>query len=181
VLALPVSWPGWSGVDLVGPVPPGDPDLVAWLPEGAVRCDADAWEAARIAAGVPVGGREVTSSTIAAEVGLVDRTVSFTKGCFTGQELVARLDSRGSNVARRLCGVVVTGNSGPPVGASVWTADGSHEVGALTSVARWGTDGGTVALATLHRRVAPPEAVVVRWEDGAAPAEALPLPLAPGA
>ena len=40
---------------------------------------------------MPVGGREVTSTTIAAEVGLVERTVSFTKGCFTGQELVCLL------------------------------------------------------------------------------------------
>ena len=78
------------------------------------------WEAARIEAGVPVGGREVTESTIAAEVGLVDRTVSFTKGCFTGQELVARLDARGSKVARRLWGLVVAAvgpadRSGPTV------------------------------------------------------------------
>ena len=49
---------------------------------------------------------ELTDKTIAAEAGLVERTVSFTKGCYTGQELVARLDSRGSNVARRLVGVV---------------------------------------------------------------------------
>ena len=69
VLALSVAWPGWSGVDLLGPAPAGDPELDGWLPEGAVRCDPEAWEAARIEAGVPVGGREVTGSTIAAEVG----------------------------------------------------------------------------------------------------------------
>ena len=51
-------------------------------------------------------GTELTGKTIAAEAGLVERTVSFTKGCYTGQELVARIDSRGSNVARRLVGVV---------------------------------------------------------------------------
>ncbi len=95
----------------------------------------------------------MTESTIAAEVGLVDRTVSFTKGCFTGQELVARLDARGSNVARRLRGLVVAGSARPPVGAAVWTLDGEHEVGSLTSVAWSGHLGATVALATLHRRV----------------------------
>ena len=158
-LAIPVEWPGWSGVDLLGPVPVDDPDLEAWLPAGAARCGAGAWEAARIEAGVPVAGREVTGSSIAAEVGLVERTVSFTKGCFTGQELVARLDARGSNVARRLCGVVVVGRDRPPAGSAVWTADGAHEVGTLTSVA-WspGLDA-TVALATLHRRVTPARAV----------------------
>ena len=184
VLVLSVDgWPGWTGVDLLGPADalPDVDDL------DVVTCTEDAWRAARIEAGVPVGGREVTEATIAAEVGLVDRTVSFTKGCFTGQELVARLDSRGSNVARRLCGVVVPGEASPPVGATVWTADGSHEVGSLTSVAWSPGHGATVALAVLHRRVTPPESVEVRWDGGVVgaggqrvPAEARPLPLGPG-
>ena len=180
-LVLRVDWPGWSGVDLMGPTTGSDPDLAAWIPQGAVPCGVQAWESARIEAGVPMGGREVTEATIAAEVGLVDRTVSFTKGCFTGQELVARLDARGSNVVRRLCAVVVAGDAVPPIGAAVWTADGGHEVGALSSVARSPRSGGSVALAALHRRVDPPEAVEVRWHgpdgDLAAIGEARPLPL----
>jgi folate-binding protein YgfZ len=88
---------------------------------------------------VPVNGREIVEGTIAAEVGLVERTVSFTKGCFTGQELVARLDARGSKVARHCAGVVIEGSRRTPgptlVGASVLTADDSHEVGRLSSVA----------------------------------------------
>jgi len=180
LLALPVGWPGWSGVDLLGPPPVDDPDLTSWLPPGVVPCDEEAWEAVRIEAGVPEGGREVTDSTIAAEVGLVDRTVSFTKGCFTGQELVARLDSRGSKVARRLCGVVVAGDGRPPVGAAVWTADGGHEVGTLSSVAWSPARQAVVALATLHRRVDPPETVGITWVDGTehrAVGDARPLPL----
>lgn len=176
-LTVAVEWPGWTGIDLLGPTPEADPDLLAWTPDGAVRAEDEAWEAARIEAGVPVGGREVTDSTIAAEVGLVERTVSFTKGCFTGQELVARLDARGSKVARHLWGLVVGDGARPPVGASVWTLDGEHEVGTLTSVAWSVGRGGTVALGTLHRRVGPPEVVAVRWEDGAATAEVRPLPL----
>jgi folate-binding protein YgfZ len=176
VLALPVSWPGWSGVDLLGPPPPGDPELESWLPPGAVRCPAEPWEAARIEAGVPVGGREVTSATIAAEVGLVERTVSFTKGCFTGQELVARLDARGSNVARHLSGLVVDGGSRPPVGATVWTSDGAHEVGSISSVAYSTRRGATVALATLHRRVGPGDGVHVRWDGGDASGDVRSLP-----
>ncbi len=133
---------------------------------------------------MPVGGREMTEGTIAAEVGLVDRTVSFTKGCFTGQELVARLDARGSKVARRLCGVVAgtldPGVTVPRSGPRCWTADGPTRsvalLGGLVSRARrpwwpWppSTDGWT-----------PPEPVVVRWQTGRdrlAAAEARPLPL----
>ncbi len=177
LLAPAVAWPGWSGVDLLGPAPAGDPELGSWLPEGAEWCDAETWEAARIGAGVPMGGREVKESTIAAEVGLVERTVSFTKGCFTGQELVARLDARGSNVARHLWGLVVADGARPPVGAAVWTTDGEHEVGALSSMAWSQERGAAVALATLQRRVVPPESVLVRWDGAEVLAEAWPLPL----
>jgi folate-binding protein YgfZ len=184
ILVDVVDVPGWSGFDVLGPARGGDPALATWMPDRAVLCDDAAWEATRIEAGVPMGGREITESTIAAEVGLVERTVSFTKGCFTGQELVARLDSRGSNVARRLCGVVVAGDGRPPVGATVWTTDGAHEVGTLTSAAWSPGHGATVALATLHRRVAPPENVEIRWDDAgsahAVGAEARSLPLGAG-
>jgi folate-binding protein YgfZ len=184
-----VTWPGFAGIDLLGPAPGGGAG--SWVGPPAVPCAAEAWEAARIEAGVPVSGREIVEGTIAAEVGLVERTVSFTKGCFTGQELVARLDARGSRVARSLCAVVVGGGTvltatstsvAPPVGAEVWTSDGEHLAGALSSVA-WSPDLlAAVGLATLHRRVVPPEAVSVRWTggDGVAHelgAEARPLPL----
>jgi folate-binding Fe-S cluster repair protein YgfZ len=97
----------------------------------------------------------------------VERTVSFTKGCFTGQELVARLDARGSKVARSLRAVTMAAGpegDAPPVGADVLTADGSHPVGHLSSVAWSPGRGSVVALATLHRRVSPPEPVLVRWQ-----------------
>jgi tRNA-modifying protein YgfZ len=189
-LVVAVDWPGLAGVDLLGPVPSGG--LSDWVAADAVPCGDDAWEAARIEAGVPVNGREIEERSIAAELGLVDRTVSFTKGCFTGQELVARLDARGSNVARRLCGVVIDGDPGSvgpgsaamPVGAAVLTSDRSNEVGHLSSVAWSPRSEGTVALATLHRRVTPPEAVVLRWDADDATqeieAESRPLPLVGG-
>jgi tRNA-modifying protein YgfZ len=182
LLVLPVEWPGLAGVDLLGPGPDGG--LSEWVGDQAVRCGDPAWEAARIEAGIPVNGREVTEGSIAAEVGLVDRTVSFIKGCFTGQELVARIDSRGSNVARRLRGVVIEdlpATKSVPVGAGIWTADQEHQVGHLSSVAWSPGSQSSVALATLHRRVTPPESVLVRWEDAGGPrtvhAMALPLPL----
>ena len=54
-------------------------------------------------------GAELDERTIAAEADLLERSVSFTKGCYTGQELVARLDARGNRVARHLRGLVVAG------------------------------------------------------------------------
>ncbi len=92
------EWNGWGGIDLLGP------ELA--VPEGLSVCDREAVEACRIISGIPAMGSELTDKTIAAEAGLVDRSVSFTKGCYTGQELVARLDARGNNVPRRLVGVI---------------------------------------------------------------------------
>ena len=78
-------------------------------------------------------GSELSERTIPQEAGIVSRTVSFTKGCYTGQELVARIDSRGNRVPVRLCGVVL--DKGSPSGSPgdlLMTAE--REVGTLTSV-----------------------------------------------
>ncbi len=106
VLRLPYEWNGWSGIDLLGPKDVILDPAAGAMPEGIISCDRDAVEACRIVSGIPAMGSELTDKTIAAEAGLVDRSVSFTKGCYTGQELVARLDARGNNVPRRLVGVI---------------------------------------------------------------------------
>ena len=177
---LPVDWNGVCGVDLLGP------GADALVPADALWCDAAAWEALRVEAGIPKMGAELDSRTIAAEAHLVERTVSFTKGCYTGQELVARLDARGSRVARRLCGVVAEdaepGEAMQLAGAALWTPGGDKVVGRCTS-ASWCPGLGRVgALAYLHRSVDVPGAVVwARGEDAARtrrrPAQARPLPL----
>lgn len=151
-LILRADWPGLPGVDLLGESPA--------VPAGIPLCSHDAYEAVRIEAGVPVMGAELTERTIPAEAGIVEEAVSFTKGCFTGQELVARIDSRGGNVPRRLRGVVVLTNVIPPVGAVV-EVDG-REAATLTSVAESLDRRAPVALAYVRRDVEPPaDAVVV--------------------
>lgn len=166
-LAVVVDWPGLAGVDLLGP------DVA--VPDGITECGLDAYEALRIEGGVPAMGRELTAATIPEESGVVDRSVSFTKGCYTGQELVARIDSRGRNVARRLRGVVIGANVIPPVGASV-VVDGD-EVGTLTSVGQSLELRAPVALAYVRRGTEPPAAVVVRWDGGEVAAQLAALPL----
>ncbi len=181
-LVLPVGWEGLSGVDLLGPTPVGG--WSTWVDDQALPCDDAGWDAARIEAGIPLNGQEVVEGSIAAELGLVDRTVSFTKGCFTGQELVARLDARGSNVPWRLSGVAFDGGPDDPrpqSGAPVLDPEGDRDVGRLTSVAWSPGLGCGVALARLHRSVTPPAGVLLRWEDAGGShshqAEVRPLPL----
>ena len=90
---------GWPGLDGVRPV-----RRRACRPTAPRRSTRPGYEVLRIAHGVPAMGAELTEDTIPAEVGqwVIDASVSFTKGCFTGQELVARIDSRGGNVPRHL-------------------------------------------------------------------------------
>jgi folate-binding protein YgfZ len=194
VLALPFDWNGWTGVDLLGP-----PDVVLGpesgeLPAGLVACGPDAVEACRIVSGVPAMGAEITAKTIPHETGIVARAVSFTKGCYTGQELVARIDSRGGNVPRRLVGIVAP--SGPPeadelsAGMTLHAGgapegDGAAEdkvVGTLTSSA-WSPElEAWVALGYLHRNVDAPGPARVRSGDGTGasrPVQVAPLPLLP--
>jgi len=161
------DWPGLEGVDVIGDDPV--------VPDGVRLCDLESYEAVRIEAGVPVMGREIDEKTIPAETGVVDRAVSFTKGCFTGQELVARIDSRGGNVPRHLRGVLVGTNVVPPVGAVI-EVDGKP-VGGLTSVAESLERRAPVALAYVGRAVEPPADVTLTWDGGSAPARVEVLPL----
>jgi tRNA-modifying protein YgfZ len=165
LLVVDAGWPGLPGVDLLGAEPPA--------PDGVPLVSAGAYDVVRIEAGIPMMGAELTERTIPAETGIVARTVSFTKGCFTGQELVARIDSRGGHVPRHLRAVVLP-ESSAPVGAAVLAGD--KQVGLLTSAAA-APRGGSVALAYINRTVEPPASVTVVWDGGQGDAsvEALPL------
>jgi folate-binding protein YgfZ len=88
-LVIPVTVGGPArGFDVIGP-------RVELGGIAARGLDADTYERARIAAGVPRLGLDLDDNTIPQEAWLDRDSVSFTKGCFLGQELVARLDSRG--------------------------------------------------------------------------------------
>jgi len=134
-VAVPFEWDGLAGYDLVGP-------SVA-MPLGATPVSTAAYEAVRVEAGFPRHGDELDERTIPAEAGLVEASVSFTKGCYTGQELVARIDSRGSNVPRHLRGLLLSGpaEGGAQLvdlgaaGASGALGSAGKKVGRLTSVA----------------------------------------------
>jgi folate-binding protein YgfZ len=167
-IAVPFAWHTLAGYDLLGPRPTA--------PAEAVALSFEAYEAARIEAGFPVHGAELDERTIPAEAGLVEACVSFTKGCYTGQELVARIDSRGSNVPRHLRGLVLSGPARPgdrlyrlPGGPGAGPPDGGppKEVGRVTSVARsprWGW----VALGYVGRAVEIDSTVAVKSAPGAA-------------
>lgn len=161
VQVLPTEWVDAPGADLLGPL-----DAVR-LAVDALDPAPDCWstqrfEAFRIECGVPRFGVDITEKTIPQEAFLDQDAVSFTKGCFLGQELVTRIDTRG-HVNKYLRRLDVDGAAVPPTGATVVVDD--REVGTVTSAAAT-HDGRVVALATVRREVEPPADVTVRWNNG---------------
>ncbi len=113
----------------------GDAHRVGWWGAGEWTVG-QAYEVARVAAGWPAMGSEIVpGERIPAEVGVASTSVSFTKGCYPGQELVERMDSRGSQAPHQLR-IVTVGDDAEPGDPIVDPADPSGEpVGSLTSVA----------------------------------------------
>lgn len=166
-------WPTIEGIDLLGPsvsppVPPAEPATPELL------------EAMRIEAGWPAHGAEATTGVIPAEIGpwLITAAVSFTKGCYVGQELTARIDSRGGNVPRNLRSVELPegrsaavgddlvladdGQGGDGSGADGPGADAGEAVGSVTSAAVDPRTGRTRVLGFVKRAVPSDAALAVR-------------------
>ena len=114
-----------------------------------------AFEAWRIEQGIPRQPVDVDETTIPQEAFLEQDAVSFTKGCFLGQELVCRIDTRGhvNRLLRRLRADV-------PMAPGAGVEFGGKNVGTVTSAA------GPVALAMLRREVEPASAVLVDSGNG---------------
>jgi tRNA-modifying protein YgfZ len=125
--------------------------------------DADALEAMRIEAGTPAWGREIDDRVLPAEAGLVERAVSLTKGCYPGQEPIARLHYRG-HANRGLRVLAVDGHEVPARGEEL--SLGEKVVGRVTSAAR--SNGGIVALAYVRAEV-PPDAELAVGRSKARP------------
>jgi folate-binding protein YgfZ len=126
--------------------------------EGRPGAGTWAWEALRVAAGVPRLGFETDHRTIPQEVGWVPAAVHLQKGCYRGQETVARVHNLG-RPPRRLVQLHLDGSaSRHPVPGDPVLLDG-REVGRLTSVALH-AELGPVALAVVKRSV-PADAVLV--------------------
>jgi folate-binding protein YgfZ len=121
--------------------------VAALVSAGAKIVAPDALEAARIAAGYPVFGVDMTTDTIPLEAGIEERAISFTKGCFVGQEVVIRVLHRGGGrVAKRLVGL----KAGSAVTAGAKISSGEREIGLVTSAAASPTLG-PVGLGYVHR------------------------------
>src|SRR6516162_7681090 len=130
--------------------------------------DDRAAEAIRIEAGVPLFHRDMDEDTIPLEAGIEARAISFTKGCYVGQEVIVRVLHRGhGRVARKLVGLRVEGPDVPQPGADVQAADSAgapaadKTVGHVTSAAFSPRLNQPIALAYVRREFVDPGARVI--------------------
>jgi aminomethyltransferase len=127
----------------------------------------------RVEAGWPWYGQDVDEGCLLMEA-LTTDYVSFTKGCYTGQEVVIRIEHQG-HVNRKLTGLLLSGDAVPPSGAAVMA--GERTVGKVTSAVRSPGLGRVVALAYVRREhLAPGTRLQVRPEAGPLDAEVTTLP-----
>ena len=164
---LVVRTPGGTapGFEVVGPTESIDALTAALTATGWTPATAAALEANRIGAGVPTWGVDMTEETIAQEAALDTLgAIAFAKGCYTGQEVVARIHFRGhvNRLLRRL-----RADTTLLVGASVRDAAGA-EVGDVRSAVL--TDAGAIAIAMVRREVSPGAIVDVVHGDVITPA-----------
>jgi folate-binding protein YgfZ len=199
VAALPIPVLPGGGV-LVPDHQYGVPGLVAYGPldallaengldddlSSALEVDLETLNTVRIEAGVPRFLVDMTEETIPLEAGIEDRAISFTKGCYVGQEIIVRVTTRGGGrVARKLVGLRLdlpggAGTEPPAAKASIHS--GGRAIGHLTSATWSPAVSAHIALGYVHRDfVAPGSAVQVTMPAGPVPAVVAALPFVPPA
>jgi folate-binding protein YgfZ len=144
------------GIDLIAEAAATVELRRALLEAGAHPVSAEAAEIVRVESGRPRHGVDMTEDNLPAEAGIVERAVSFTKGCYVGQEPVARMHYKG-RPNRHLRGLRLSAATAP---GAVLEASGK-EVGRVTSAAL-SPALGPIALALVRREVEPGDEVAVR-------------------
>jgi folate-binding protein YgfZ len=173
VRAIVASVPdlGVEGFELILPTEAFPAMWQRAMDAGATPAGLEAWEIARVEAGRPEWGIEMDDSTIPQEANFDElHAISYTKGCYVGQETVARVHFRG-HVNRHLRGVRTEGSEPVPRGATLHDDSGA-QVGDVRSAVRSPMLGG-IGLAMIRREVEPGTSLVARWPEGSAAEGAL--------
>lgn len=155
---------GVDGYELFVPFEIFDAVWAAAVAAGASPAGLGAWEIARVEAGRPEWGIDIDDTTIPQEANFDELgAISYTKGCYIGQEVVARVHFRG-HVNRHLRGLRSPSPDAPPSGAQLFDDAGTH-VGEVRSAVSSPRLGG-IALGMVRREIAPGTGVNARWEQG---------------
>lgn len=155
---------GDEGWDLFLPTYSREAMVTALLAAGARPGAPEALEALRVAAGQPRWGMELTDGVIPLEAGLLERAISQTKGCYTGQEVIVRILHRG-HVNRYLRRLVFEAGA-PAAGTELFEPGAPKPRGVVTSAVE--NDAGALGLGYVRREVEPPAELLVGAPDGPA-------------
>ena len=146
VTVIRASHTGADGFDLIASNNQAANLWQALQARGARPVGHDALEILRIEAGIPRYGIDMDESNVVTETTL-DDAVSYTKGCYVGQEIIARIKYRG-HVAKKLSGLICEQGSSPQSGNTIFSTDGK-DIGRVTSVTHSPQLGQTIALGYL--------------------------------
>jgi folate-binding protein YgfZ len=133
---------------------------------GVMELDEATAEAVRVESGAPLFGRDMDEETIPLEAGIESRAISFTKGCYVGQEVIIRVLHRGhGRVARKLVGLTVLGDAAPEPGTAIRSGD--RDIGHVTSATVSPALKQPIALGYVHRDFVEPGTVVTIGDQNA--------------
>lgn len=175
VLAVGSAYTGSAGVELFAPADAAGPLLKslerATADKGGTFVGWNALEIARVEAGRPRFGAELTAETIPTEAyettGMLQRAISFTKGCYTGQEVVVRIAHRG-HVNRHVRALRCGGAAPPEPGTRLFHPESGKDVGWVTSSVHSPGSGETLALGYVRREIEPGGEVRIGTPEGSA-------------
>jgi folate-binding protein YgfZ len=165
-----------TGFDLYCPAPVKDDLLRAIVAAGAEPIADGAWHALRVEGGRPLFGVDMTTETIPLEAGIEDRAISFTKGCYVGQEIIIRVMHRGhGRVARKLVGLtpVAPSAAGDTIAADTPLFAGEKSIGRITSAAWSPRANQWIAMGYVQRDSAEPGTHITLGQPGAGGVEAV--------
>jgi folate-binding protein YgfZ len=169
------NWVGHTGAELFAPrekLPSLWKSVAASVAQaGGIPIGFDAINSLRLEAGIPWFGYDFGDSVIPHEAGLENSHISYTKGCYTGQEIVERVRSRGQ-VNRRRVGLRFDGAELPANGSKLLS--GAAEVGHVTSAAHSFALGKSIGMGYVRREHSAPGA---KLQSESGPAEVIELPL----
>jgi len=158
-IVVRVTDTGEPGYDLFVDRERAAPLVAALGAAGAVEADAATAEAIRIESGTPLFHRDMDETTIPLEANLESRAISFSKGCYVGQEVVIRVLHRGhGRVARKLVGLRVDAVEAPTPATVIRSGD--REIGVVTSSTWSPALQAPIALGYVHRDFVEPGTAV---------------------
>lgn len=176
IIVVAAGRAGVAGFDLYVERAQAEKLTRAILDAGAEFVDAEAMEVVRIEAGLPAFPVDMDQDTIPLEAGIEKDAISFTKGCYPGQEVVIRILHRGQGrVAKRLAGLLVKNETEPSRGDRLVLDD--REIGHITSAAHSPSLLHPIALGYVARESSEPgTAVTIIHGDQRLPASVAVLP-----